>query len=347
MRATVIHASRDVRVEEVPDPVIRRPTDAVVRVVLSCICGTDLWAYRGLADFRSGQRTGHESIGIVEEVGAEVVGCSAGDLVVVPFVWSDGVCDYCAEGLTTSCEQGGFWGTKGSDGGQGEALRVPYADGTLVRLPREAASDRRLLTALLTLSDVLGTGHHGAVGAGVRPGTTVAVVGDGAVGLCGVLAAKRLGAERIIALGRHPSRTDIATRFGATDIVAERGEAAVEAVRELTGGRGVPAVIEAVGTAQSLWTAVRITRDGGSIGCVGVPHGSDTGLDLSDVFERNIALRGGVAPVRTYIPRLLPDVLEGVIDPSPVFDLTVGLDGVPGGYQAMDERTSLKVLISC
>ncbi|MEU2673263.1 zinc-binding dehydrogenase [Streptomyces sp. NPDC007164] len=346
MRATVIHASHDVRVEVVPDPVIRRPTDAVVRVVLSCVCGTDLWAYRGVADFDPGQRIGHEFIGVVEGVGAEVVGCAVGDLVVVPFVWSDGDCGYCAEGLTTSCERGGFWGTRGSDGGQGEAVRVPYADGTLVRLPNEAASDRRLLTALLTLSDVLGTGHHGAVGAGAGPGTTVAVVGDGAVGLCGVLAAKRLGAERIIALGRHPSRTDIARSFGATDVVPQRGEEAVEVVRELTGGRGVPAVIEAVGTAQSLWTAVKITRDGGSIGCVGVPHGSDTGLDLSDVFERNIALRGGVAPVRTYIPQLLPDVLGGVIDPSPVFDLTVGLDGVPGGYKAMDERTALKVLVS-
>ncbi|MEU4876739.1 alcohol dehydrogenase catalytic domain-containing protein [Streptomyces sp. NPDC021608] len=346
MRATVIHASRDVRVQEVPDPVIRRPTDAVVRVVLSCVCGTDLWAYRGVADFEPGQRIGHEFVGVVEDVGADVVGCAAGDLVVVPFVWSDGECGYCAEGLTTSCERGGFWGTQGSDGGQGEAVRVPYADGTLVRLPNEAASDRRLLTALLTLSDVLGTGHHGAVGAGAGPGTTVAVVGDGAVGLCGVLAAKRLGAERIITLGRHSARTDIARSFGATDVVPERGEEAVEAVRELTRGRGVPAVIEAVGTAQSLWTAVQITRDGGSIGCVGVPHGSNTGLDLNDVFERNVALRGGVAPVRTYIPQLLPDVLDGVIDPSPVFDLTVGLDGVPGGYKAMDERTALKVLVS-
>ena len=346
MRATVIHASHDVRVEEVPDPVIRRPTDAVVRVLLSCICGTDLWAYRGVAGFEPGQRIGHEFVGVVEDVGADVVGCGVGDLVVVPFVWSDGVCDYCAEGLTTSCEQGGFWGTKGSDGGQGEAVRVPYADGTLVRLPNDAASDRRLLTALLTLSDVLGTGHHGAVGAGAGPGMTVAVVGDGAVGLCGVLAAKRLGAERIIALGRHPARTDIARAFGATDVVPERGEMAVEAVRELTGGRGVPAVIEAVGTEQSMWTAVQIARDGGSIGCVGVPHGSDTGFDLSDVFERNIALHGGVAPVRTYIPQLLPDVLGGVIDPSPVFDLAVGLDGVPGGYKAMDDRTALKVLIS-
>jgi threonine dehydrogenase-like Zn-dependent dehydrogenase len=222
---------------------------------------------------------------------------------------------------------------------------VPFADATLVRLPAEAAADDRLLTALLSLSDVMGTGHHAAVGAGVRPGSTVAVVGDGAVGLCGVLAAHRLGAERIIALGRHAVRTDIARKFGATDVVAERGEAAIEAVRELTRGQGAHAVIEAVGTEQSMRTAVGIARDGGAIGYVGVPHGSATGLDLGVMFGRNIALRGGVAPVRTYIPELLPDILDGRIDPSPVFDLTVDLDGVPAGYAAMDDRTALKPLV--
>ncbi|GAA3239690.1 hypothetical protein GCM10020256_61010 [Streptomyces thermocoprophilus] len=223
---------------------------------------------------------------------------------------------------------------------------MPFADGTLVRLPEEAASDERLLSALLTLSDVLGTGHHAALGAGARPGATVAVVGDGAVGLCAVLAAKRLGAERIITLGRHETRTAIARRFGATDVVAARGEEAVEAVRALTRGQGAHAVVEAVGTEQSMRTAVGITRDGGAIGFVGVPHGSDNGLDLGIMFDRNIALRGGVAPVRTYIPELLPDVLEGRIDPSPVFDRTVGLEDVPAGYRAMDERTALKVLIT-
>ena len=345
MRATVIHAPHDIRVEEVPDPVVRMPGDAIVRVVLACICGSDLWAYRGEAAREPGQRIGHEFLGIVEETGPEVTEVRRGDLVVAPFMWSDGVCDYCTEGLTTSCEHGGFWGSVGHDGGQGEAVRVPHANGTLVRLPAEAASDDRLLAALLTLSDVMGTGHHAALGAGVRPGTTVAVVGDGAVGLCGVLAARRLGAERIIALGRHETRTAIAQRFGATDVVAERGEAAVEAVRALTRGQGAHAVIEAVGTEQSMRTAVGITRDGGSIGFVGVPHGSGSGLDLSEMFDRNIAVRGGVAPVRTYIPELLPEVLDGTIDPSPVFDLAVGLDGVPGGYKAMDERTALKVLV--
>lgn len=345
MRATVIHAPQDIRVEEVPDPVVRHPGDAVVRVLRSCICGSDLWAYRGESAREPGQRIGHEFLGVIEETGAEVSGFRAGDLVVAPFVWSDGRCDFCTEGLTTSCPDGGFWGSPGSDGGQGEYVRVPYADATLVALPAEAAGDDRLLAALLTLSDVLGTGHHAALGAGVRPGSTVAVVGDGAVGLCGVLAAHRLGAERVIALGRHQARTDIAVKFGATDVVAERGEAAVEAVRELTRGQGAHAVIEAVGTEQSMRTAVGITRDGGAIGYVGVPHGSGTGLDLGAMFGRNIALRGGVAPVRTYIPELLPDVLGGVIDPSPVFDLEVGLDGVPDGYRAMDERTALKVLV--
>ncbi|WP_326761200.1 zinc-dependent alcohol dehydrogenase family protein [Streptomyces phaeochromogenes] len=346
MRATTIHAPFDMRVADVPDPVVRNPGDAVVRVLRSCICGSDLWAYRGESARRAGQRIGHEFLGIVEETGAEVTGVGRGDLVVAPFMWSDGVCDYCREGLTTSCEHGGFWGSVGSDGGQGEAVRVPFADATLVALPAEAASDDRLLAALLTLSDVMGTGHHAALGAGARAGVTVAVVGDGAVGLCGVLAAKRLGADRIIALGRHEARTDIARRFGATDVVAERGDAAVDAVRELTRGQGAHAVVEAVGTEQSMRTAVSITRDGGAIGFVGVPHGSGTGLDLSVMFDRNIALRGGVAPVRTYIPELLPDVLDGTIDPSPVFDLTVGLEGVPDGYKAMDERTALKVMVA-
>ncbi|MGW0029457.1 zinc-dependent alcohol dehydrogenase family protein [Streptomyces sp. NPDC003314] len=345
MRATTIHAPFDMRVEDVPDPVIQDPQDVVLRVLRACICGSDLWAYRGESARQPGQRIGHEFLGVVEEAGDGVRGFRRGDLVVAPFVWSDGTCAYCAEGLQTSCPRGGFWGSTGSDGGQGEAVRVPFADGTLVKLPAEAASDDRLLTALLALSDVLGTGHHAALGAGVGPGSTVAVVGDGAVGLCGVLAAKRLGAERIIALGRHTARTDIARAFGATDVVAERGEAAEAAVRELTGGQGAHGVIEAVGTEQSMRTAVAIARDGGSIGYVGVPHGSGTGLDLSVMFDRNIALRGGVAPVRAYIPELLPDVLDGTIDPSPVFDLTVGLDGVPGGYKAMDERTALKVLV--
>ncbi|MFC1407101.1 MULTISPECIES: zinc-dependent alcohol dehydrogenase family protein [Streptacidiphilus] len=346
MRATVIHGPNDIRIEEVPDAAVQKPTDAVVRTVLACICGSDLWAYRGVAQRQPGQRIGHEFLGVVEAVGAEVRGFKPGDLVVAPFVWSDGVCEFCVEGLQTSCPHGGFWGTPGSDGGQGEAVRVPFADGTLVQLPQEAAGDQRLLTALLALSDVMATGHHAALGAGVGPGRTVAVVGDGAVGLCGVLAARRLGADRIISMGRHPDRTAIARTFGATDIVAERGEAAVEAVRELTGGVGAHAVLEAVGTEESMRTAISIARDGGSVGYVGVPHGGSAGVDIGQMFDRNVALRGGVAPARAYIPELLADILNGTIDPSPVFDAVVGLDGVPGGYKAMDERTALKVKIT-
>ena len=346
MRATVIHGPNDIRIEEVPDAAIQKPTDAVVRTVLACICGSDLWAYRGVAAREPGQRIGHEFLGVVEEVGPEVRGFKPGDLVVAPFVWSDGVCEFCVEGLQTSCPHGGFWGSPGSDGGQGEAVRVPFADGTLVQLPQEAAGDQQLLTGLLALSDVMATGHHAAVAAGVRPGSTVAVVGDGAVGLCGVLAARRLGADRIIAMGRHETRTAIARTFGATDIVAERGEAAVAAVQELTGGVGAHAVLEAVGTEESMRTAISIARDGGAVGYVGVPHGGSAGVDIGQMFGRNVALRGGVAPARAYIPELLADVLNGSIDPAPVFDAVVGLDGVPGGYKAMDERTALKVKIT-
>jgi threonine dehydrogenase-like Zn-dependent dehydrogenase len=345
MRATVIHGPNDIRVEQVPDPSVRQPTDAVVRVLLACICGSDLWAYRGVAKREAGQRIGHEFLGVVEETGAEVTSVRPGDLVVAPFVWSDGVCDFCREGLQTSCQHGGFWGSEGSDGGQGEAVRVPFADGTLVALPAEAAGDERLLTALLTLSDVMSTGHHAAVSAGVRPGTTVAVVGDGAVGLCGVLAARRLGAEQIIALGRHQARTDIARAFGATDVVAERGDAAVSAVRELTKGQGAHAVLEAVGTEESMRTAISVARDGGAVGYVGVPHGGSAGVEIGQMFGRNVRLAGGVAPARAYIPELMADVLAGRIDPSPVLDRTMTLDQVPEGYRAMDERTVLKVLI--
>lgn len=346
MRATVIHGPNDIRIEEVPDPVIQRPTDAVVRVLNACICGSDLWAYRGVAARQAGQRIGHEFLGIVEEIGREVADLKVGDLVVAPFVWSDGVCEFCREGLQTSCPHGGFWGSVGSDGGQGEAVRVPYADGTLVRLPKDAVGDEKLLTSLLALSDVMATGHHAAVSAGVRPGATVAVVGDGAVGLCGVLAAHRLGAGRIIALGRHQARTDIALAFGATDVVAERGEAAIEAVRELTGGQGAHAVLEAVGTEESMRTAISITRDGGGVGYVGVPHGGSAGVDIGQMFNRNISVGGGVAPARAYIPELLTDVLAGTINPGLVFDRTVDLDGVPDGYRAMDDRSALKVRIT-
>ncbi|WP_433269308.1 zinc-dependent alcohol dehydrogenase family protein [Actinosynnema sp. CS-041913] len=342
MRATTIHGPKDIRVEDVPDAAIEQVGDVVVEVELACICGSDLWAYRGVSKRQVGQRIGHEFLGSVVDVGAGVTSVGVGDRVIAPFVWSDGTCPHCVQGLPTSCPEGGFWGSGSSDGGQGEAVRVPFADGTLVRIPEGV--DDGLLPALLALTDVMGTGHHAAVAAGVGPGSTVAVVGDGAVGLCGVLAAKRLGAERIIALGRHADRAAVARLFGATDQVAERGDAAVERVRELTGGLGAACVLECVGTEQSWQTGIGVVRDGGRIGYVGVPHQAPA-LSLGTLFGRNIGIAGGLAPVRAYLPGLMADVLAGRLDPSPVFDRTVTLDEVADGYAAMDERSALKVVV--
>lgn len=343
MRATVIHGAGDVRVEQVPDSAVREPTDALVRVSLTCICGSDLWPYKSKEADGQSSRIGHEFVGVVEETGSEVTTLAPGDLVVAPFTWSDGECAFCRESLPTSCEHGGVWGgTPGSDGAQGEAVRVPFADGTLVKLPVEP--DDALLPALLTLADVFPTGHHAAVSAGVQPGKTVAVVGDGAVGLSGVLAASRLGAEKIIIMGRHADRTDIAKEYGATHVVAERGDEAVERVRELTSGQGAHSVLECVGTADSLETALRLTRDGGGVGYVGVPQ-TGGGVDLRHLFMRNVTLSGGVCPARTYIPQLMPDVLSGKVNPARVFDRETNLDGVPDGYRDMADRKALKVLV--
>ncbi len=343
MRATVFHGARDVRVEEVPDATLHAPTDALVRVTQACICGSDLWPYRGeLLIYGENGRMGHEFMGVVEAVGAEVRTVKPGDRVIAPFAFSDGVCEYCSAGLHTSCVQGGYWGAA-NDGGQGEAVRAPLADGTLVKLPDEVdLSDTRLATAVATLTDVCGTGHHAAVSSGIGPGGTAVVVGDGAVGLCGVLAASRLGAERIIVMGRHDDRLEVARRFGATDEVRERGAEGIARVRELTGG-GAPHVLECVGTAQATETAIAVCRPRGTVGHVGVPAEAVT---LMDVYNRNITLRGGVAPVRAYIPELLEDVLAGRIDPSPVLDMTVSLDQVPEGYAAMDERRAIKTLVT-
>ena len=343
MRATIFHGPGDVRIEDVPDPRVEEPTDALVRITHACICGSDLWPYRGYGTKEPGTRIGHELLGRVEEVGSEVATLRPGDLVVAPFTISDGLCEFCRAGLPTSCVNGLYW-TADTDGGQGEAARAPYADATLVALPADFTVDDERLPAVLPLTDVMGTGHHAAVSAGVRPGITAAVVGDGAVGLCGVLAAARLGAERVIALGRHEDRTAIARRFGATDVVPERGEAAVAAVRELTGGFGADAVLECVGTQDSFSTAIGITRDGGTVGYVGVPYGVES-LDVREMFGRNVTVRGGVAPVRAYLDELLADVLAGRLDPSPVLDLTVDLDGVPDGYAAMDSRRSIKAMV--
>ncbi|MCT9111956.1 zinc-binding dehydrogenase [Streptomyces mirabilis] len=342
MRATLIYGAGDVRVEDVPDPKIQRPTDAVVRVVRSCICGSDLWPYGSRPPTEHGDRIGHEFLGVVEDVGAEVSGLKTGDLVVAPFVYSDNTCDFCREDLHTSCRHGGFWATDGVDGGQGEAVRVPQAQGTLVKLP--VGADSALLPSLLTLSDVFCTGHHCAVTAGVTPRTTVTVVGDGAVGLSAVLSAKRLGAERIILMGRHKVRTDLGRDFGATDIVAERGEEGVARVRELTGGDGTHTVLECVGTLPAFEMALGVVRAGGTISRVGAPQYDQAPLGF-EVFMNNITVTGGVAPARAYIEELLPDVLEGKIEPGRVFDRTVSVEEVPDGYRAMAAREALKVLV--
>ncbi len=292
----------------------------------------------------AGWRTGHEWMGVVEDVGRDVKTVRKGDRVLAPFAYSDGTCEFCQKNVQTSCLNGDYWGGAENDGGQGEAVRAPLADGTLVKIPERAYDDDHLLAALLPLTDVLGTGHHAALSAGVTAGTTVAVVGDGAVGLCAILAAKRLGAVRIIAFGRHAARLDIAKRFGATDVVTERDTEAIAKALEMTGG-GPEAVLECVGNEASMAMASGMARPGGTIGYVGVPYGSPRGLNLSRMFSENIALRGGVAPVRAYIPELLADVLAGKLDASPIFDKSVSLDGVPEGYAAMDGRSAVKVLV--
>ena len=343
MRATVMYGAGDVRVEDVPDAALREPTDAVVRVLRSCICGSDLWPYGSMPASEHGQRMGHEFLGVVTDTGAEVPGLRAGDLVVAPFVWADNTCDFCREGLQTSCRHGGLWGHD-LDGGQGEAVRVPQAQGTLVKLPSGIGADSPLLPSLLTLSDVFCTGHHAAVTAGVGPRTSVTVIGDGAVGLCAVLAARRLGAERIALMGRHKERTDLGREFGAAEVIAERGAEGIERIRELTGGDGTHAVLECVGTREAIETALGAVRDGGVVSRVGAPQYSEVPMDFGTLM-RNITLTGGVAPARAYIEELLPDVLGGTIEPGLVFDRSVGLEEVPDGYRAMASREALKVLI--
>ena len=343
MRAARYHGPGDIRVDEIPKPEIEAPEHAIVRVTHTAICGSDLWFYRGESDREAPSPVGHEPMGIVEEVGDDVVSVEPGDRVLAPFAVSCGECEFCRKGIHTSCVNGDGWGGD-NGGGQGEYVRCTQADGTLVKVPDRHADDPETLRSLLPLTDVMCTGHHAAVSAGVDAGATCAVVGDGAVGLCGVLAARRLGAERIVAVGHHDDRLEIAEEFGATDLVSERGEAAIEEVQERTGG-GVDHVLECVGAASSMETAVGVARPGGTVGYVGVPHGMDAGVDLFPFFGDNIALRGGVAPVRAYIEDLMADVLQGTLDPAPVFTKTVGLDGVPEGYRAMDERKAVKVLV--
>ncbi len=347
VRATLIHAPRDIRVEDVPDPSVQGPTDALVRVLAACVCGSDLWPYRGVTTTTEAHRIGHEFVGVVEDVGSDVSTLSVGDFVIAPFVLSDGTCVHCRNGVHTSCANGASWGGEDAEGrpidaGQGEAVRVPMADGTLVATP--AMPDESQIASLLTLSDVMGTGHHAALAAGVGVGSTVVVVGDGAVGLCGVLASRRLGAERVIAMSRHADRQALAREFGATDVVAQRGDEGVAAVEELLDGIGADAVLECVGTKESMQQAIDAARPGGRVGYVGVPAGGAE-LPISQLFGSNVSVGGGVAPVRGYIPELLDDVLSGAIDPGKVFDLVLPLDQAPEAYAAMDERRSIKTML--
>jgi len=340
MRAAVYEGPGNVRVEDVPDPVLVLDTDVLVTVTDAAICGSDLWAYRGYGQRPPGARIGHEFLGLVTEVGAEVRTIRSGDRVLAPFMWSCGVCEYCRAGLTSSCLDGGTFSEPGHDGGQGQAVRVPHADGTLIVVP---PADAIPAARLLPLSDVMATGHHAAVSAGVDHDTTVAIIGDGAVGLCAVLAARRLGARRIIAVGNHAERLHVAVDFGAADIVQGSGDEIVEKVMSLTGG--VDAVCECVGAQAAFDDAFAMTKDGGMVGYVGVPHLVE-GIDVAKIFARNIGIRGGMAPVRTYLPALLGSVVDGQLDPSAVLDLTLGLEELADGYAMMDDRLAIKAHIT-
>lgn len=346
MRATLMYGAGDVRVEDVTDSAIERPTDALVRITASCICGSDLHPYSSMSSADGPARMGHEFIGVVEDIGADVTTVKKGDLVVSPFSLSDNTCQFCREGLQTACSDPAatFWDNIPGEGAQAEAIRVPLADGTLVKLP--VAADSALIPSLLTLSDVFGTGYHAAVMGGVTERTRVAVIGDGAVGLMAVLSAKRLGAEQIILMGRHKQRTDLGGEFGATNIVSARGEEGIAEVRDLTGGDGVHVVLEAVGHMPAYEQSVGIVRSGGVISRVGVPQYQDAPVGFASLFGRNIRLAGGPAPARAYIEELMPDILDGTINPGKVFDVTIAMNDVPAGYQDMADRKSLKALVT-
>jgi threonine dehydrogenase-like Zn-dependent dehydrogenase len=346
MRATYLYGAGDVRVIDVPDPTIRQSTDALVRVVRACVCGSDLHPYHSMPANPTGRSMGHEFVGVVDDVGSDVGTVSKGDFVIAPFAVSCGVCEFCRAGLQTSCLHGGFWNdpTIGTLGGQAEAVRVPLADGTLVKAPVTENADDAMLASLLTLSDVYGTGWHAAVRGGVTPGSTVTVIGDGAVGLLAVLSARQLGAERIVLMGRHKVRTDLGREFGATHVVAERGPEGIAAVRDLTGG-GSPIVLEAVGHRPAYDQAVGIVRPGGTISRVGVPQYEEAPVGFGSLFGPNITLAGGPAPARAYVEQLLPGVLDGSVQPGKVFDRTVDLEETPQAYAAMDARHALKVAI--
>ena len=343
MHAAVYRGSGDITVEDVDRPQRQSPGDALVRITHTAVCGSDLWYYRGDVDRETGSRIGHEPMGIVEEVGDDVTRVRPGDRVFAPFAISCGECEFCRRGLQTSCVNGESWSDHG--GAQSEYVRVPHADGTLLRIPDRYADDEDVLESVLPLTDVMGTGHHAAVSAGVEPGDDCVVVGDGAVGLCGVLAARRLGARRIVAIGHHADRLEMAEDFGATETILDTTDTeTAERVSAVTGG--VDHVLECVGAASAMETAIDVCRPGGTVGYVGVPHGvDDAGLPVLDLFTDNITLAGGVAPVRAYAETLLEDVLGGTLDPSPIFTNTVDLADIADGYRAMDNREALKVLV--
>ncbi len=342
-----MYGAGDVRVETVPDPVIRQPTDAIVRVVRACICGSDLHPYHSMPAAVQGTPMGHELIGVVEETGAAVTTVERGDFVVVPFAFSDNTCVFCREGFQTACVHGGWYGTPDTGGLQAELARIPLADGSLVVVPDvdPAHADESLLASLLTLSDVYLTGYHAAHMGQVAPGRTVTVIGDGAVGLSAVLASKQLGAERIILMGRHRARTDLGVEFGATEVVPERGAEGVARVLDLTGGEGSHIVVEAVGHMPAYEQAYGVVRPGGIISRVGVPQYEAAPIGFGSLFGKNARLAGGPAPVRAYLEPAIRQVVAGEIDPGRVFDRLVSLDDVPAGYAAMNAREALKVMV--
>lgn len=342
MRAAIFRGAFDIQVEQIPDATILDPTDVVVRITHACICGTDLIPYRGHSSYQPGWQIGHEWTGIVEEIGSEVQTIKRGDRVIAPYDFCDGTCEFCQQKLDSACLQGGLWGF-GHEGGQAEAIRARFADATLLVLPATVEGDEALLQAILPLTDVMAAGHHASMAAEVRPGKVAVIIGDGAVGLCGVLAARRLEAERIIILGHQPKRLALARQFGATDIITSRGDEAVQQVIEMTHG-GAQSILECVGSDESLTMAVNSARPGGRIGFVGAPH-SSVQLPLGRMFSRNIGMRGGLAPARAYLPELLSEVLAGRLNPSPILDLTVSLAEIASGYTAMDQRQALKVMV--
>ncbi|WP_174442361.1 zinc-binding dehydrogenase [Demequina silvatica] len=348
MKAAFMYGAGDVRVETTPKPEIQQPTDAIVRTVRACICGSDLHPYHSMPASEHGQSMGHELIAVVEEIGSEVKNLEVGDFVVVPFAFSDNTCAICKEGFQTACPHGGWYGTPAVPGLQAEYARVPQADGSAVvvhDVDPETASEE-LLASLLALSDVYLTGYHAAFMAEIKPGHTVTVIGDGAVGLSAVLAAKQMGAERIILMGRHESRTDLGREWGATHVVAERGAEGVAKVMEITGGEGSHVVLEAVGHMPAYEQAYGVVRAGGIISRVGVPQYEEAPIGFGSLFGKNARLAGGPAPVRAYLEDAIQQVVSGEINPGKVFDMTVGLDGVPAGYAAMNDREALKVMVN-